>query len=191
MERDLRAVVRPVSKDVFLTLLSVSSNFATLILHAAVMQREASTWVDFISSRGLHFPLYILIRCIPCIRCTLFVYMYGWIGYMQELRLAVVPCRCISVYPLFLGLLRRDVCIYYHDVGRLYVAYPHLWAMLRPDLRDKHGGTYSHVFFVSIICVDCGVLINQTSDISLQTSNVNVMTSWGGLARHFVCPSHC
>ena len=59
-------------------------------------------------------------------------------------------------------------------VGRLCVAYPHLGAMRRPDYRDKHGEIhYSHVFFVSIIYADCGVLINQTSDISLQTSNVN------------------
>ena len=77
-------------------------------------------------------------------------------------------------------------------VGRLCVAYPYIEAMRQPEHRDKHGEIhYSHVFFVSIICVDCGVLINQTSDISLQTSNVNVMTSWGGLARHLVCPSHC
>ena len=77
-------------------------------------------------------------------------------------------------------------------VGRLCVAYPYIEAMRQPDSRDKHGEIhYSHVFFVSIIYADCGVLINQTSDISLQTSNVNVMTSWGGLARHLVCPSHC
>ena len=36
-------------------------------------------------------------------------------------------------------------------MGRLYVAYPHQGAMLRPDNRDKHAERhYSHVFFVSI-----------------------------------------
>ena len=48
MERDLRPFVRPVSKDVFLTLLSVKSNLANLNLLAAVMQQEAFAWVSFI-----------------------------------------------------------------------------------------------------------------------------------------------
>ena len=48
------------------------------------------------------------------------------------------------------------VCVYIiAGVGRLYVAYPYLGAMRRPDLGDKHGGTYSHVFFVSI-SFECG-----------------------------------
>ena len=58
MERDLRAVVRPVSKGRFRTLLSGYSNFATLNLSTAVMQQKAFTWVDFISPCG-QLSLYI------------------------------------------------------------------------------------------------------------------------------------
>ena len=39
-------------KDVFLTLLSVMTNLANLNLDTAVMQQEASAWVDFISPCG-------------------------------------------------------------------------------------------------------------------------------------------
>ena len=68
-------------------------------------------------------------------------------------------------------------------VGRLCVAYPYIEAMRQPEHRDKHGEIhYSHVFFVSIIYADCGVLINQTSDISLQTSNVNGQQGSAGQA---------
>ena len=60
--------------------------------------------------------------------------------------------------------------------------------MQEPVIRDKHGEIhYSHVFFVSIICVDCGVLINQTSDISLQTSNVNVNGQQGSAGQAPLC----
>ena len=63
----------------------------------------------------------------------------------------------------------RGVCVYISaDVGRLYVAYPSLGAMRRPDCWDKHGGTYSHVFFVSIslsVVLESPVAV-QPSDIS-------------------------
>ena len=74
MERDLRPFVRPVSKGRFRTLLSVSSNFATLILHAAVMQLKAFTWVDFISPCGYH-SLYIYNKVYASNGCTLFAYI--------------------------------------------------------------------------------------------------------------------
>ena len=56
---------------------------------------------------------------------TVFAYMV-----MGELR-QVVVCICISP-----------------DVGCFDVAYLFLEAMRQPDLRDKRGETYSHVFFV-------------------------------------------
>ena len=34
--------------------------------------------------------------------------------------------------------------------GLACVAYPYIGAMRRPELRDRRGGIYSHVFFVSI-----------------------------------------
>ncbi len=64
MERDLRPVVRPVSKGRFRTLLSVKSNLANLNLLAAVMQQKAFTWVDFISPCGQH-SLYIYNKVYP------------------------------------------------------------------------------------------------------------------------------
>ena len=50
------------------------------------------------------------------------------------------------------------VCVYISlGVGRLCVAYPYIEAMRQPEHRDKHGEIhYSHVFFVSIICVVTG-----------------------------------
>ena len=74
--------------------------------------------------------------------CCVYVYLciYRYIVY--------VPYSCVVW-----GVSCRGVCIYYHGVGRLSVAYPHEGAMRRPDDRDKRGETFSHVFFVSIICV--------------------------------------
>ena len=119
-----RPFVRPVSKDVFLTLLSVYSNLANLNLGTEVMQQEASTWVDFISSCGQH-PFIYIIRCTPLMG-ALCLCIYAWCG--------------------------RGVCIYISlGVGRLYVAYPFQGAMLEPVIRDKRGEIHdSHVFFVSI-----------------------------------------
>ena len=130
MERDPRAVVRPVSKGRFRTLLSVRSNFATLNLCAAVMQQKASTWVDFISPYGQH-SLYIYNKVYPVSRCTLFAYI-EWLSlaYSLSLRLALsllFPWEsCAVVYRYIIT-----------GVGRLDVAYPHIGAMRRPDLRDK------------------------------------------------------
>ena len=130
MERDLRPFVRPVSKDVFLTLLSVCSNVASLNLCTAVMQQERLRGLILYLPAAI-IPFYIYNKVYTPRRCTLFAYI---------------------------GV----------------VAYPYIEAMRQPEHRDKHGEIhYSHVFFVSIIYADCGVLINQTSDISLQTSNVN------------------
>jgi hypothetical protein len=52
-------------------------------------------------------------------------------------------------------------------VGRLYVAYPFLGAMQEPDSRDKRGGTYSHVFFVSI-----SLSVVLESPVAFQTSAI-------------------
>ena len=54
-------------------------------------------------------------------------------------------CVCVC-----LGCSGRGVYISL-GVGRLYVAYPFLGAMRRPDFRDRHGETFSHVFFVSMV----------------------------------------
>ena len=143
VERDLRPVVRPVSKGRFRTLLSVSSNFATLILHAAVMQQRASTWVDFISPCGYH-SLYIYNKVYARNGDTLFAYICGgknpWIH------------KFIDSWIRQSGIDHAVACEYIiTDVGRLDVAYPYLEAMRRPEVRDRRGETYSHVFFVSII----------------------------------------
>ena len=62
----------------------------------------------------------------------------------------------------------RGVCVYISaDVGRLYVAYPQVGAMRRPEVRDKHGGTYSHVFFVSI-----SLSVVLESPVAVQTSAI-------------------
>jgi len=53
-----RPFVRPVSKDVFLTLLSVIDKSSKFESTYSGMQQEASTWVDFISSYCQH-SLYI------------------------------------------------------------------------------------------------------------------------------------
>ena len=128
-------------KDVFLTLLSVSSNFATLILHAAVMQRETSTWVDFISLLRLSFPFIYIIRCTPQLRCTLLVYICE--GRSPWIHKSVVLSFRHS------GIDQAVVYVYISTgVGRLHVAYPHEGAMRRPDDRDKRGEIHTPTSFL-------------------------------------------
>jgi hypothetical protein len=43
------------------------------------------------------------------------------------------------------------VYIYRSTWAGFYVAYPYEGAMRRPDFRDRHGETFSHVFFVSMV----------------------------------------
>ena len=114
MERDLRAVVRPVSKGRFRTLLSVRSNLANLNLDTAVMQQRASTWVDFISPCGYH-SLYIYNKVYASNGHTLFAYID------------------------ILGVLRRSGFISSLAWAGLRVAYLYPEAMREPDLRDKHA----------------------------------------------------
>ena len=120
-------------KDVFLTLLSVTSNFATLNLLAAVMQRETSTWVDFISLLRLSFPFIYIIRCTP-FKGARSLHIYprgGFRGY---------------VYP---GITMAVVYVYISTgVGRLLVAYPHEGAMRRPDDRDRRGEIHTPTSFL-------------------------------------------
>ena len=113
----------------FRTLLSVSSNLATLNPNTAVMQQRASTWVDFISPCG-HQSLYIYNKVYTLQRCTLFAYIAG--------KSRVVVWVYISA-----------------GVGRLNVAYPYLEAMLRPEDWDKRERSIFprlfcfHTFFVN------------------------------------------
>ena len=100
MERDLRPVVRPVSKGRFLnvTVCSIKSRkFETSYSGDAA---EASAWVDFISSRGNHFPFLYIIRCMPRNRYTLIVvYMCScvFIGILYMYRTAVLFGVCHAV----------------------------------------------------------------------------------------------
>ena len=128
MERDLRPFVRPVSKGRFRTLLSVSSNFATLILHAAVMQQRASTWVDFISPCGYH-SLYIYNKVYSPAMGVLSLRIHKWFSLSFSLSLTLsFPWESMPW------------CVYIiAGVGRLDVAYLHEGAMRRPDDRDKHA----------------------------------------------------
>ena len=74
---------------------------------------------------------------------TIFAYIGGWSAWIGYPHL-----RPIVNGGSYVG---RGVCVYISaDVGRLYVAYPYEGAMREPEQRDKRGGTYSHVFFVSI-----------------------------------------
>ena len=109
-------------------------------------------------------PFYIYNKVYTLRRCTLFAYIGVW------------ECYGRSVYILSLAWAGFTLLILY------------IGAMREPDSRDRRGEIhYSHVFFVSIIYADCGVLINQTSDISLQTSNVNVNGQQGSAGQAPLC----
>ena len=128
-------------KDVFLTLLSVQSNLATLNLETAVMQRETSTWVDFYISLRLSFPFIYIIRCTPQLRCTLFAYICE--GRSPWIHKSVVLSFRHS------GIDQAVVCVYIiAGVGRLHVAYPQVGAMRRPGVRDKRGSIHSPTSFL-------------------------------------------
>ena len=100
MERDLRPLVRPVSKGRFLNVtvcLLKSRKFETTYSGDAA---EASAWVDFISSYGNHFPFLYIIRCMPRNRYTLIVvYMCScvFIGILYMYRTAVLFGVCHAV----------------------------------------------------------------------------------------------
>jgi hypothetical protein len=57
-----------------------------------------------------------------------------------ESLLAIIFYLMEQVYAELYNITRR---------GQAYVAYPYLGAMRRPDCGDRHGGTNSHVFFIS------------------------------------------
>ena len=79
MERDLRPFVRPVSKDVFLTLLSVCSNVASLNLCTAVMQQERLRGLILYLPAAI-IPFYIYNKVYTPRRCTLFAYISLGVG---------------------------------------------------------------------------------------------------------------
>ena len=64
MERDLRPVVRPVSKGRFRTLLAALSNFATLNQYTAVMQQGRLRGLILYPPAAI-FPFIYIIRCTP------------------------------------------------------------------------------------------------------------------------------
>ena len=120
MERDLRAVVRPVSKGRFRTLLSVLTNLANLNLNAAVMQQKAFTWVDFISPCG-QYSLYIYNKVYPvqqvyCLCVYRMVMVSVSVTFIVKVKVIVnVPLGCPAPW-----------CVYIiAGGGRLDVAYPH------------------------------------------------------------------
>ena len=131
-------------KDVFLTLLSVCSNFATLKpVTAVVQQRRLRGLILYLPAAII--PLYIYNKVYTLQRCTLFAYICE--GRSPWIHISVVPSFRHS------GIDQAVVYVYILSagVGRLHVAYPQVGAMRRPEVRDRHGETFSHVFFVSII----------------------------------------
>ena len=110
------------------------SNFANLNLHTAVMQQEASTWVDFISLLRLSFPFIYIIRCTP-FKGARSLHIYprgGFRGYVYPgITMAVV-----YVYILSAG------------VGRLSLLILYVGAMRRPDVRDKRGEIHTPTSFL-------------------------------------------
>ena len=104
MERDLRPLVRPVSKGRFLNVTVCVFKLRNFETSHGGSATETSTWVDFISLLRLSFPFIYIIRCTPQLRCTLFAYIFqGWI-----------PWICISW-----DYYGRSVCVYSAGVGRL------------------------------------------------------------------------
>ena len=75
MERDLRPVVRPVSKGRFLNVTVCVFKLRNFETSHGGSATETSTWVDFISLLRLSFPFIYIIRCTPQLRCTLFAYI--------------------------------------------------------------------------------------------------------------------
>ena len=128
-------------KDVFLTLLSVHSNLANLKPDTAVMQRETSTWVDFISLLRLSFPFIYIIRCTP-FKGARSLHIYAKEGVRG------------FIYPWFLNFRHSGITIavaYVYistGVGRLHVAYPQVGAMRRPGVRDKRGEIHTPTSFL-------------------------------------------
>ena len=129
MERDLRPFVRPVSKDVFLTLLSVITNLANLNLETAVMQQERL--------RGLilYLPAAIIPFYIYIIRCTPHEGARSLHIYTKEGVRGFIN-------PWFRHSGNDHAVVYAYistGVGRLHVAYPSQGAMREPSHRDRRG----------------------------------------------------
>ena len=100
MERDLRPLVRPVSKGRFLNVTVCSLKSRKFETRYSGDATEASAWVDFISSYGNHFPFLYIIRCMPRNRYTLIVvYMCScvFIGILYMYRTAVLFGVCHAV----------------------------------------------------------------------------------------------
>ena len=85
-----RAVVRPVSKGRFRTLLSVLTNLANLNLNAAVMQQRRLRRLILYLPAALYLYNYI-IRCTPSNRCALL-----WRIWYMGLSGRSVSCKSLG-----------------------------------------------------------------------------------------------
>jgi len=107
MERDLRAVVSPVSEGRFRTLLSVLTNLANLNLNAAVMQQRRLRRLILYLPAALYLYNYI-IRCTPHNRCTILSYilfgivrpwcvLYDHLAWAGSTLLILIKRQCKSL----------------------------------------------------------------------------------------------
>ena len=128
MERDPRAVVRPVSKGRFRTLLSVTTNLANLNFGAAVMQQRASAWVDFISPAAISLYIYNKVYSRK-------MGVLSWRIYSRMSACGVSVCQYVRIHR------ESHAVVYIHRSAWAdsNVAYPHQGAMLEPVVRDKHA----------------------------------------------------
>ena len=166
MERDLRPFVRPVSKGRFLNVTVCGDKLRNFETTCSGDATEASAWVDFISSYGNHFPFLYIIRCMPRNRYTLIV---------------VYMCSCVFIGILYMyrTAVLFGVC---HAVVYAYIITA--WAGFQLLILKQGqceglelGISAERYILPRLFC--------------FHNLIVNVMTSWGGLARHLVCPSHC
>ena len=112
MERDLRPLVRPVSKGRFLNVTCLwFSNFATLNPRTAVMQQRRL--------RGL--ILYLPAAIIP-------LYIYNKVYTPTKVHALCVYIPGVDSVDMYILELLWPWCVYIiAGVGRLYVAYPFSW----------------------------------------------------------------
>ena len=107
MERDLRPLVRPVSKGRFLNVTVCNFKLRNFETTCSGDATEASAWVDFISPYGYHSHFYVYNK------------VYAPIGVRSLLCM-------YSCFHTVLSECTMPWCEYIiAGVGRLYVAYPH------------------------------------------------------------------
>ena len=141
MERDLRPLVRPVSKGRFLnvTVCKIKlRNFESK--YGGDATRGVYVGWFYISPAAI-IPLYIYNKVYTLQRCTLFAYICE--GRSPWIHISMVLSFRHS------GIDHAVVCVYIiAGVGRLYVAYPYMGAMRRPDLWDKRGWIHTPTSFL-------------------------------------------